>query len=83
MYLLANHLAQLVDILEQHVVVRHGHPGKRGCSPQDIPPTPRLPKGSMTTYFLVEWGLLCVPVSSKKPTQCDKWENQRPVVSPT
>lgn len=38
-YLLANHLTQLVDILEQHVVVRHGHIGKRGCSPQDSPPT--------------------------------------------
>lgn len=24
-HLLANNLAQLVDILEQHVVVRHGH----------------------------------------------------------
>lgn len=32
-YLLSNHLAQLVDILEQHVVVRHGHTGKTRMLP--------------------------------------------------
>lgn len=50
-YLLANHLAQLVDILEQHVVVRHGHSGKRGCSPQDRPPTRFFLKGGDSWLF--------------------------------
>lgn len=50
-HLLANNLAQLVDILEQHVVVRHGHPGERGCSPRGLPPTP-LNESSMIRPFL-------------------------------
>lgn len=49
-HLLANNLAQLVDILEQHVVVRHGHPGERGCSPRGLPPT-TLNESSMIRPF--------------------------------
>lgn len=56
-YSLANHLAQLVDILKQHVVVRHGHTGKRGCSPRGVPPT-RVEKSESSTktpFFKKKW----------------------------
>lgn len=50
-YLLANNLAQLVDILEQHVVVRHGHPGERGCSPRGLPPTPLIESSTIRPFY--------------------------------